>query len=61
MAPVIVNIIDTEITSKTTMGVLKVLFDSKMQWVRHIATAIKKANKTPFLRKKFILICFFDE
>ena len=39
-----ITISGTEITSKTTMGVLGVLFDSKLQWVQHIAMAIKKAN-----------------
>ena len=27
------------------MGVLGVIFDSKLQWVQHIASAIKKANQ----------------
>ena len=43
-APVTINIRGSAITSKNTMGVLGVLFDSKLQWVQHIALAIKKAN-----------------
>ena len=40
----IIIIEGSEITSKTTMGVLGVLFDSKLQWIQHVALAIKKAN-----------------
>ena len=42
--PVTIIIKGSEITSKTTMGVLGVLFDSKLQWIQHVALAIKKAN-----------------
>ena len=31
------------------MEVLGVLFDSKLQWIQHIATAIKKANNYKFV------------
>ena len=40
--PVTIIIEGSEITSKTTMGVLGVLFDSKLQWIQHVALAIKK-------------------
>ena len=45
VAPVTLNISGNVISSKTSMGVLGVIFDSKLQWVQHIASAIKKANQ----------------
>ena len=34
----------TTITSKSTINVLGVLFDSKMQWSQHVSASINKAN-----------------
>ena len=44
--PVVLTLNNTPILSKTTINVLGVIFDSKLQWAEHIAQAIKKANSS---------------
>ena len=48
---VVLTLNNTPIKSKTTINVLGVLFDSKLQWSEHIAQAIKKqiVHFTPFI------------
>ena len=57
IAPVTINVAGIEITSKTTINVLGVLFDTKMQWSSHVDKAVLKANKAlnaiKILRKFF--------
>ena len=43
---VVLTLNNTPILSKTTINVLGVIFDSKLQWAEHIAQAIKKANSS---------------
>ena len=45
MAPVTISVSGIEIKSKTTINVLGVLFDSKMQWSPHDYKVVLKANK----------------
>ena len=45
------NFMGTEITSKSTINVLGVLFDSKLQWSEHVSKTILKANKALFAIK----------
>ena len=43
-APVQLSINGPEIESTDRMAVLGVIFDSKLKWDKHVATAISKAN-----------------
>ena len=45
-APVIVNLAGYNVTSKNTIKVLGVLFDSKLNWAAHIENTIQKCKKT---------------
>jgi hypothetical protein len=57
MAPVTISVSGIDITSKTTINVLGILFDSKMQWCHHVDRVVLKANKAlnaiKILRKFF--------
>ena len=41
-----INLFNSEIKSKSTMNVLGVVFDSKLQWSAQVANAILKANRS---------------
>ena len=43
-APVQLSINGPKIESMDRMGVLGVIFDTKLKWDKHVATAISKAN-----------------
>ena len=43
--PISISVCGTLITSKPSMNVLGVIFDSKLQWSPHVAQAITKARK----------------
>ena len=43
---VMVNVCGAPVRSQTSMNVLGVIFDSKLNWKEHVSNAIKKANKT---------------
>ena len=44
-APLVLNIGHDSITTKKTLNVLGVIFDSKLQWTEHVAMAISKSNR----------------
>jgi hypothetical protein len=46
---VIIRINNTQITSLDYINVLGVVFDSKLQWAQHVATAVTKANSALML------------
>ena len=52
MPTVIITINDTPIKSKKSINVLGILFDSKLNWNIHIASAISKAKKSLFAIKQ---------
>jgi hypothetical protein len=45
VAPITIVIDNTTIVTKSTISILGVLFDSKLQWEHHVNQAIHKANK----------------
>ena len=46
VAPVVIRLGHAVITSKASMNVLGVLFDSKLNWSDQVSSAIMKANKS---------------
>ena len=57
-APITITINNTNITSKPSMNVLGVQFDSKLSWSNHVNKTINKAKRTfhaiNLIRKYFI-------
>ena len=48
LPPITLTINNFEITSKVTINVLGVMFDSKLQWKAQVENAIKKSNKAKY-------------